>query len=179
MVGHLVYSVLLVRCFTTIYQGNGPSGEELISKVPLYKQKWRVSEADIHKISELLGQGWWEMFAVKIGFQREVEDIKRSYHNSLDNQKYQLLLQWSCRHESKATYRIILKVLSRLDKINTLDNVCKLLHAQSERAVLSRVLAACADFAFMYRHPRSICKYVLYQCHPLEHWFWSLTQAHM
>ena len=114
------------------YQGNGPSGEELISKVPLYKQKWRVSEADIYKISELLGQGWWEMFAVKIGFQREVEDIKRSYHNSLDNQKYQLLLQWSCRHESKATYRIILKALSRLDKINRLDNVCKLLHAQSE-----------------------------------------------
>ena len=70
----------------------------------------------------------------------EVEDNKRSYHNSLDNQKYQLLLQWSCRHNSKTTYRIILIALLRLDKINTLDNVCKLLHAQSERAVLSRVL---------------------------------------
>ncbi|CAI8024693.1 hypothetical protein GBAR_LOCUS14338, partial [Geodia barretti] len=62
----------------------------------------------------------------------EVWDNKRSYHNSLDNQKYQLLLQGSCRHNSKTTYRIILIALLRLDKINTLDNVCKLLHAQSE-----------------------------------------------
>ena len=111
------------------------------------------------------------MFAVKIG---KLRIIKEAIIIVLITKSI------SCRHNSKTTYRIIFLIaLLKLDKINTLDNVCKLLHAQSERAVLSRVLAACADFAFMYRHPRSICKYVLYQCHPLEHWFWSLTQAHM
>ena len=44
LLGRASCGVLLVRCFTT--QGNGPSGKELIRKVPLYKQKWRVSEAD-------------------------------------------------------------------------------------------------------------------------------------
>ena len=60
-----------------------------------------------------------------------MEDIKNDYLR-LDNQIYQLLLQWSSRYESKATYRIILKALSELDQIDALDEVCKLLHAQSE-----------------------------------------------
>ena len=47
------------------------------------------------------------MFARKIGFHEEVENIKNDYIG-LHNWVYQLLLQWSSRYESKATYRIIL-----------------------------------------------------------------------
>ncbi|CAI8024691.1 Protein NLRC3, partial [Geodia barretti] len=107
------------------------SGKALIKHVPLYKQRWRVSEADLHKMSSLFGRGWWEMFARKIGFHEEVENIKNGYIG-LHNWVYQLLLQWSSRYESKATYRIILKALSELNQINALHDVCKLLHAQSE-----------------------------------------------
>ena len=71
------------------------------------------------------------MFARKIGFHEEVENIKNDYIG-LHNWVYQLLLQWSSRYESKATYRIILKALSELNQINALHDVCKLLHAQSE-----------------------------------------------
>ena len=103
-----------------------PREEDLIDK-----QNWQVSEKDIHEISNLLGARWWEMFARKIGFHSEVEEIKREYVG-LHNQKYQLLLQWSSRHGKKGSYGIILKALSELKEINALDKVCKLLHAQSE-----------------------------------------------
>ena len=78
----------------------------------------------------MLGPTWWETFAHKINY-HEVEDIKINFHGD-ENQRYQMLLKWSNKYESKATYRIILLALSELSKINTLDKVCQLLHAQSE-----------------------------------------------
>ena len=97
----------------------------------MIKRSWRVSEADLHKISRLLGKGWWEVFAQKIGVHEEVENVKSDYPE-LDNQKYQLMLQWNTKFESKATYIKILKALSELNEIDALDTVCKLLHSQSE-----------------------------------------------
>ena len=104
----------------------------MTDKVPFIKQKWQVSEKDIYEISILLGAKWWEIFAQKLRFDsNEVEEIKEEYVG-LQNQTYHLLLKWSSKYGKKATYRIILMALSELDRIDVLDKVCKLLHAQSE-----------------------------------------------
>ena len=68
------------------------------------------------------------MFARKIGLHEEVEEIKVRYLD-LDNQKYQLMLQWNSKYESKATYSKLLRALSELNQIDALDSACKLLHA--------------------------------------------------
>ena len=71
------------------------------------------------------------MFAHKIRFHEEVEEIKRNYCG-FENQRYQLLLLWCIKYESKATYRIILLALSELNQIDALDKVCELLHSQKK-----------------------------------------------
>lgn len=107
-------------------------GQELIQGIPDEKQGWQVSEADTHKIAKILGI-WWEVFAAKLHFDKsEVDNIKTQYIHDLEMQKYQLLLRWNYRNGSKATYGVILNHLCDLEQIDCLDEVCKLLHAQSE-----------------------------------------------
>ena len=113
-----------------MFQNPREIGRDLIKGVPLQKQNWQVSEADTYEIAKKIGT-WWEKLARKIGFD-EVEKIKSEYKENLDMQKYQFLLRWNGKFGHKAKYGIILKALCELDQIDCLDEVCKLLHAQSK-----------------------------------------------
>ena len=102
----------------------------MIEKVS-YKQNWQVSEADAENISQKIGK-WWERLALKLGFNEEIGEIKREYRHNLDMQKFELIRRWILRYGRKATYRVILQALLELKQIDCLDEVCKLIHAQSE-----------------------------------------------
>ena len=107
-------------------------GKELIQSVPLQKQNWRVSKEDIHRISRLISPAWWERLAHKLCFDSdEVDEIKK-YEGGFDNQRYKLLVRWNNRFGHRATYKKILDWLLDIEAIDTLDEVCKLLHAQTE-----------------------------------------------
>ena len=107
-------------------------GKELIQSVPLQKQNWRVSKEDIHRISRLISPAWWERLAHKLCFDSdEVDEIKK-YEGDFDNQRYKLLVRWNNRFGHKATYKKILDGLLDIEAIDTLDEVCKLLHTQTE-----------------------------------------------
>ena len=104
--------------------------ESLLKDTPREKLDWLVSTSDISEVARRLSK--WRRLAphLHISPQQE-EEIVNSHPSDLELQTLKCLQKWSHDQYFKATYRALIQAVYKVEDLNLIDEICKLLKAKS------------------------------------------------
>ena len=104
--------------------------ESLLKDTPQEKLDWLVSTSDISEVARRLSK--WRRLAphLHITLQQE-EEIVNSHPSDLELQTLKCLQKWSHNQYFKATYRALIQAVYKVEDLNLIDEICKLLKTKS------------------------------------------------
>ena len=104
--------------------------ESLLKETPREKLDWLVSTSDISEVARRLSK--WRRLAPHLHITpQQEEEIVNSHPSDLELQTLKCLQKWSHDQYFKATYRALIQAVYKVEDLNLIDEICKLLKAKS------------------------------------------------
>ena len=104
--------------------------EPLLKDTPREKLDWLVSTSDISEVARRLSK--WRRLAPHLHITpQQEEEIVNSHPSDLELQTLKCLQKWSHDQYFKATYRALIQAVYKVEDLNLIDEICKLLKAKS------------------------------------------------
>ena len=104
--------------------------DSLLKDTPREKLDWLVSTSDISEVARRLSK--WRRLAPHLHITpQQEEEIVNSHPSDLELQTLKCLQKWSHDQYFKATYRALIQAVYKVEDLNLIDEICKLLKAKS------------------------------------------------
>ena len=104
--------------------------ESLLKDTPREKLDWLMSTSDISEVARRLSK--WRRLAPHLHITpQQEEEIVNSHPSDLELQTLKCLQKWSHDQYFKASYRALIQAVYKVEDLNLIDEICKLLKAKS------------------------------------------------